>query len=250
MQRSLVLVLALCTSPAFAAGYEMKDLEALEKQESWQEIIEHLGDIPPSKRNDAWQRIAEKASAGILGKIDPKEEGGYGVEPRAIKLADAITAQYPTMGKSKAFMAARADAALKGYKVTYQNSRHSQSDDPWLDSLKKFVASDTTTPDLSLRAGKLITGRLVAYIAIPFFKPALQNNGGLCKDAEVKSAIVSAVTSHVWFDDGKAMADKCWGDVKDGIIAEVKKPDADSAKKNACPVLDAHKAAPPECKAE
>ena len=259
MRRSFPLVLTLCVSiplcgPAFAGGYEMKDLEALEKQESWQEALDHLGDIAPSRRDKTWERIAEKSAIGVMGAIDPSKEPqarGYGshlAPPRALVFADDFAAKYPAFKKSKAFMAARADAALKGFKYTFNASSHNSSDDPWLEQVKAFQKTDTTSPDVPLRIGKLISGRLVGYVAIPFYKTALASNGGLCKDADVKAAIVSAITSNVWMDDAKPMADKCWGDVKGAIETEVKKEDADETRKHACPVLAAHKVALAECK--
>lgn len=255
MRRSLPLVLALCVSaPVLAASYEMKDLEALEKQESWQEAIDHLGDIAPSKRDKSWERIAEKSAIAVMGAVDPSKEPqgrGYGshlAPPRALAFADDFAAKYPAFKKSKAFMAARADAALKGFKYTFNASSHNASDDPWLEQVKAFQKTDTTSPDVPLRIGKLISGRLVGYIAIPFYKPALASNAGLCKDADVKAAIVSAVTGNVWMDDARPMADTCWGDVKGSLETEVKKEDADEARKHACPVLAAHKVALAECK--
>ncbi|MEO6952837.1 MAG: hypothetical protein ABI321_13615 [Polyangia bacterium] len=249
------VVLVLCVSaPVFAGSYEMKDLEALEKQESWQEALDHLGDIAPSKRDKTWDRIAEKSAIAIMGTMDSsKDVSGRGYNsrlapPRALAFADDLAAKYPMFKKSKTFMAARADAALKGFKFTFNNSSHSTGNDPWLEQVKAFQQTDTTTPDIPLRIGKMISGRLVAYMAIPFYKPALASNGGLCKDADVKAAIVSSVVSNVWMDDGKAMAEKCWGDVKGGIEVEVKKEDADEARKYACPVLAAHKITPAECK--
>ena len=156
MRRSLPLVLALCVSaPVFAGSYEMKDLEALEKQESWQEALDHLGDIAPSKRDKTWERIAEKSAIGVMGAIDPSKEGssrGYGSKvapPRALAFADDFSAKYPVFKKSKTFMAARADAALKGFKYTFNNSSHNMSDDPWLDQVKAFVQTDTTSPLLN-----------------------------------------------------------------------------------------------------
>lgn len=253
MRRSLPLVLALCASaPVLAASYEMKDLEALEKQESWQEAIDHLGDIAPSKRDKSWERIAEKSAIAVMTGLDPSKEGqgrsSRPALPRALSFADEFAARYPIFKKSKAFMAARADAALKGFKYTFNASSHSGSDDPWLEQVKAFQRSDTTSPDVPLRIGKLVSGRLVGYMAIPFYKAALASSGGLCKDADVKTAIVSAITSNVWMDDARPMADKCWSDVKGGIETEVKKEDADEARKNACPVLAAHKVVLAECK--
>jgi hypothetical protein len=255
-----ILVLGLTWSiTAYSGAYEMKDLEALEKQGSWQEALVHLDDIPPSKRNDAWNRIAEKSAGGVLAAIDPsKEETGRGwggsdlAPPRALHLADEILKQYPSLGKSKVFMQARADSALKGFKVTYANSSHNQGDDPWRDQLKAFVLTDTTTPDLALRAGKLVTSRLVAYVAIPFFKMAINGSSGAgaCKDADVKKALVSALAESNWLDDAKALVDKsCFGDVRGALEAELAKtPANDKLKANACPIFAAHKASIAACK--
>jgi len=260
MLRALaVLSLVSLSAPAWSAPYEIKDLEALEKQESWQEALLHLEDVPPSKRNDAWQRIAEKAGAGVLAAIDAsKDEVGRGWRgepalPHAVQLAESIMKQYPTLKKSKVFMTARADAGLKGFKFTYANSHHNQSDDPWRDQLKAFVASDTMTPDLPLRAGKLVTSRLVAYVAIPFFKTAITgpSGAGACKDADVKKALVSALAESQWTDDAKALVDKtCFADVRADLEKELAKdPEKnEKLKANACPIFAAKKAAIAACK--
>jgi hypothetical protein len=248
----LVALLAL-PSTVFAGTYEMKDLEALEKQESWQEALEHLDDVPPSKRNDAWQRIAEKSGAGVLNLIDPSKEGDHRWTkpplPHAVQLADAILKQYPSLKKSKIFMTARADAGLKGFKYTYSASSHTAGDDPWRDQLKEFVAADPSTGDLPLRAGKLVTSRLVAYIAIPFFKSAINgaSGAGACKDNDVKSSIVSALADNEWTDDAKALADRCFADVRGAMETELGKG-ADQMKKNACPIFTAKKVAVAACK--
>ena len=240
---SLMLALAVTTvaAPAFAHDYEMKDLEALEKQEAWQEAVQHLGDIQPSKRNDAWQRIAEKASAGYLGQLDSKA---------VLSTSDDLMKRYPSLKKSKVFMQGRADAALKAFGKSYASSRHSTSDDPWLQSLREFVESDTLTADLPMRAGKLVSGRLVASIALPFYKKAINANAAACKDADVKSSFVSALSRGEWTDDAKALLDKsCFGDVRGAIEAELSKEgDHEDLKKNACPVFAQKKASIAACK--
>jgi hypothetical protein len=200
--------------------------------------VQHLGDIPPSKRNDAWQRIAEKASAGYLLQLDTHQ---------VLRTADDLGKRYPTLKKSKVFMAGRADAGLKAFQKTYGDSRHSSGDDPWLDALKKFVEEDTVTPDLPLRAGKLINGRLVAYIAVPFYKKAIAVNAGACKDGDVKTSIVSALTDNVWADDAKGLADKCFADVRSALESELARGTGE-VKKNACPVFAAKKVSVAACK--
>jgi hypothetical protein len=259
MLRSLsVLAILALSAPAWSAPYEMKDLEALEKQESWQEILNHLEDVPPSKRNDAWTRIAEKSGAGVLNAIDPSKEGDHGrygklQPPHAVALADAMLKQYPVLKKSKVFMAARADNGLKGFKYTYSNSSHNAGDDPWRDQLKEFAASDPLTADLQFRSGKLVASRLVAYVALPFFKAALNGTPGAaaCKDADVKKSIVGALADGVWAEDAKALGEKCFADVKADLEKELSGPDGDKldkAKQNVCPVFAAKKVTLAACK--
>jgi len=248
MRRSLLFVLSLsfatpaltlCPGLVEAHDYEMKDLEALEKQEAWHEALAHLGDIPPSKRNDNWQRIADKSAAGELASLEGRA---------VLRTAEDLLKRYPTLKKSKVFMQGRADSGLKAFGKTYADSRHSSGDDPWLAELQAFVEADTLTPDLSLRAGKLVTSRLVAYIAIPLFKKAVGSNAGACKDAEVKKSLVSALADDVWQDDAKLIVDKsCWNDVRPALEVELAKA-GDAVKKNACPLFAAKKVTAAACK--
>lgn len=240
MSRSVLVALSLIiTAPAGAHEYEMKDLEALEKQEAWQEAVQHLGDILPSKRNDTWQRIAERATAGQLGQLEGRA---------VLQAADDFQKRFPILKKSKVFQQGRADAGLKAFSKTYADSRHSSSDDPWLDELKAFVEADPLTPDLALRAGKLVTSRLVAYLGVPFFKRAVASSAGACKDADVRAALVAALAENVWSDDAKALVDKsCWSDVRAELEAELKK-DNNRLKKSACPLFAARKLAIAACK--
>lgn len=243
MRRSVFVpafVIASFATPVFAHEYELKDLEALEKQESWQEAVQHLGDIPPSKRNDTWQRIAEKSGAGYLAA----QEGRA-----TLSIADDLVKRYPTLKKSKVFMAGRTEAGLKAFGKTYSDSRHSAGDDPWMDQLKKFVEEDAVTADLPLRAGKLVTSRLVAYIAIPFFKKAINANASACKDADVKKSLVSALADNVWQDDAKALVEKsCFAEVRGEIEAQLAKSPEGALKTNACPILAAKKVSVAACK--
>ncbi len=156
--------------------------------------------------------------------------------------------RYPTLKKGKVFMQGRADAGLKAFAKTYSDSRHSSGDDPWMDELKAFVEADAVTADLPMRAGKLVTSRLVAYIAVPFFKKAIAANAGACKDADVKKALVAALDDNVWQDDAKALVEKsCFADVRGALEEGLKKGDG-HLKDNACPILAAKKVSVAACK--
>lgn len=241
-----MIALALAAS-LFGATYELADLKALESQQGWRELVDHLGDILPSKRDAEWKGLAERSLVGLLDTLDLKDA------PKAQRALDEIDAQlkrWAWLKQSKAFMAKRADVGLKAFGVTYSASRHSASDDPWRDALKDFVAADTLTADLPLRAGKLITARLVAEIAIPYFKTALAANKALCKDAEVQKALLSAWESGSFKDDATAMTDTCWADLQAPIVAMLAKGSYATRKNSICPYLTAKKAVPADQKAQ
>jgi hypothetical protein len=243
-----MLTLPLTLALALQASYEMADLKALEKQGGFKELVAHLNDIPPSKRDKDWEGIAERAAAGWLGTIDVKDE--YTAQ-EALGVADEILTHYTFLKQSKVYMGKRAEVALKAFKWTYSQSRHSAGDDPWRDELKKFAESDTVTPDLPARMAKeLIIGRLIPETAFPLFKMAWdRGNKGLCKDKDFQKMLVEVVGDGAWKDQSAEMRDKCWDDLKAPLTAQLKKEGTSSFARNACPVFKAKGGVPADGKA-
>lgn len=56
---------AASSSPAGGA-YSRADLDALERQQSWSELVDHLQDIPPGQRDGHWKALATEAVVGRL----------------------------------------------------------------------------------------------------------------------------------------------------------------------------------------
>ena len=154
MKTALVLSLLIPLS-AFSASsaYEMADLKALDKDQSYRELVDHLLDILPSKRDAEWKAIAERACVAV---IDPNEVKDAASAQKVLDRMDELMKKFGWLNQSKTFLSRRADVGLKAMGWTYSNSRHSSSEDPWLDNLKAFVAADQQTADLPLRALKLL----------------------------------------------------------------------------------------------
>ena len=187
MKTALLLCLLLPLS-ASAATYELADLKALDKDQSWRELVDHLTDIVPSKRDAEWKAIAERACLGVL---DPAEVKDVASSQRVLDQLDELMKRFGWLKDNKAFMSRRAEVGFKALGWTFSNSRHSSSEDPWLDRVKTFITADPVTADISLRGLKLITSRLVAVVAFPLVKPALAKGGkALCKDADVQKTLL------------------------------------------------------------
>src|SRR5688572_17765626 len=188
--RTIILCL-LCglASVARAGSYEMADLTALDKQGQWEELVAHLTDIPPSKRDAKWEAIAERAVAGYLGGFKVEEKS----PERVLDESDRLLKAFPMLKKSKLVMAKRADVGLTAFKLSYGRYRHSSGDDPWLDKLVEFTKADEVTADLPVRAAKIIIGRLIPVCAFRLFKTAFDRSGpAICKDGDFQKTIVGA----------------------------------------------------------
>ncbi len=229
----LCLLLSLSAS---AATYELADLKALDKDKSWRELVDHLNDIVPSKRDAEWKAIAERACTGVL---DPSELKDAASSQRSLDQMDELMKRYGWLKDSKTFLARRADVGLKALGWTYQSSRHSSGEDPWVDKLKAFVAADPLTPDVALRGIKLITSRLIAVVGFPLVKPAVTRGGkATCKDADVQQAILGALSEGSWKEEAAEMSTTCWDELKPLVLAEVLKADATrTLQLKLCPTL-------------
>lgn len=221
MNNALLLCLLLPLY-ASAATYELADLKALDKDQSWRELVEHLNDVVPSKRDAEWKAIAERACTGVLETEIKDAEAGQ----RALDQIDELMKRYGWLKDSKPFLTRRAEVGLKAMNWTFQSSRHTGGDDPWMDRLKSFVAADAVTADLPLRAIKLVNSRLIAVVSFPFVKPALGKSGkAACKDAELQETVVGALSEGSWAAEAGSAATTCWEEIKPMLVAEVLKPD-------------------------
>jgi hypothetical protein len=238
--RVLTLAVLSIGASAWAADkYEMADLQALEKQSSWEELFDHLEDISPSKRDANWNGMAERASSHLLEAQKVDEHTAEGL----LAAADRVLQRYRFLKQSKAFMAKRAEVGLKAFGYTYSNYRHSRGDDEWIDKMKEFVTADTVTADLPQQAAKKVQVYLVAYCAWPFWKMAMDRGAVVCKDADFHKSIIAAIDDGVWKAETTDVAqNKCWSDLKAPLLAELDRGKSEGFKKNACPLLRAKSA--------
>jgi hypothetical protein len=233
---SFVCIAVMLSAPlALAEPYAMADLQALEKQGSYEELVEHLGDILPSKRDATWTGLAERAGAGYLAAQKLDEHSAE----KTIAWSDRLLQRYPQLKQSKLLMSKRAEVGLKAFGFTYGNYRHASGDDEWLDKLKDFVKSDTITPDLPQQAARKVQQYLVAYCAWPLWKMAIDKGAAVCKDADFQKSIIAALGDGLWKGETEAVAqNKCWSDVKGPLTAEIEKAPWEF-RRHVCPLLKA-----------
>lgn len=226
--------------------YSMKDLEALARSESWGELLQHLEDVPPAKRDAAWQRIAEKGALGRIGALSTDKDPLW-----ALVTADGLTKRYPFLKKSRSFMSKRAEVGLKGFEACYE---HSYSGGPCSDRFLPFVEADPGNVDFALKAGQLVIRKQHHYFAIPYFKWAVvwaKGSKKVCEASRLWDALSAAFDLPKSFKTlvpaAQDVARTCWAHVREDLEARVDK--SSYWKENLCPVLKEKKSkAAAKCK--
>lgn len=238
----LVVVAVLMSSAAPAAAeakrYSLADLQALLESQSWSELVGHLEDVAPAKRNAAWKTVVEAAAKGYVThqKLDKNPLG-------ALVAADLFTKRYTWIKKRKAFMEVRASAGIKGFKACLR-LRYSGC----MDRLLPFVKADKGNVKLALDAAGLLAGSSPHYHAIPFFALAVRwskKRAKICLTDKLDISMFAALNApKSWkklIKPALAVAELCWKTVKPDLLNHL---DVDGAgyKANVCPLLRKRKA--------
>jgi hypothetical protein len=168
-------------------AYTMEDLAALEKRRGFSELVEHLDDVPPAKRDAAWEALAEKGAIGLVSQylVDRESLAAAGA-------ADELGKRYPHLTSSAPFMQKRAEAGLDGFRTCYERS---WSGAECTERFVGFVEADEGKTDLALKAGRLVITKQFPYVAVRFFKYAVASKtsrAAACADAELQRAVQAA----------------------------------------------------------
>jgi hypothetical protein len=234
--RSFTLVVAvacflLASTSARAAGtYSMADLEALDSQQSWHELLLHASDVPPSRRSDRWNQMVERAALGVLASH-------AGEADKAWSFSDAVLRQYPQLKKSKSFMSRRAAAGVRGLEACLGEPDIA----PCVGRAVAFVEADPRDADTGLTMANMIARRF-PFAAVRVFRRALTARHTIkdCSGKLLGQSVAEALSLHPEDSrvaDARAIGDVlCWDGVKDALVDRFITGDK-NYRKNACPFL-------------
>jgi hypothetical protein len=219
----------------------MADLDALETQGAWGELVDHLGDILPSKRDAHWQALAEKSALGYVDGLATDKDA-----VSALGAADDLTHRYPTLKKSRAFMSRRGEVGIKGFETCFD---HDAIGGHCTDRLLGFVDADAGNTELALAAGKLVLRKMHPYVSMPFFRRAIAGRKGAkeCGDEGLGRSTVAALglpDRDTRLGDAKEVASNlCWDALHAALIDQfVKESRGSYYVTNTCDFLKAKNA--------
>jgi hypothetical protein len=230
-----ILLAGLCVSSlalADAKHYTLADLKALVQQKSYDEALDHAGDVAPADRNADWNAVVGQAAAGAVAS----QPGDL----LRLTVAIDIEKRFPVVLKSSAYLGVRTEVGPKGFETCFQDSYDPQA---CRDYALKFVDADPSNGKLALAMAKIARRNMFSQNAIPFFTRAVAAGGaGACKDADLELAVVAALglsTSDALFTDARTIAaGSCWSDLAAPIVKALDHED-DTYIENACALLKA-----------
>src|SRR5579859_1358468 len=165
----LVLTLGAFGPPALAdvTGASMSDLEELEKQKDWRDLVNRAPDVPPAQRDARWEKLVEEGAVGLLTRLKADEEEDP-LGPMA--LGDNLRDDFPFLKRSDAFGQKRAEIGLKGLDLCHA-SFCKESEDKWRQKVLDFSRSDPE--HVALGAGKLVMKHQASEQALQEFELAV-----------------------------------------------------------------------------
>jgi hypothetical protein len=229
----ILAIACLLLAPRLASAdgaYSMTDLEALDREESWHELLLHASDVPPSKRSDRWRQMVERAALGVLASH-------AGEADKAWSFSDAVVRQYPMLKKSKRFMAQRAAVGVRGLEACLGNTDIA----PCVDRAVAFVEADPSAAATGLTMGKMIARHLPSA-AVRVFRRALtiRHASKDCSDDLLARSVGDALSldpADSRVADARAIgADLCWDGLKEALVDRFI-DGGRNYRKNACPFL-------------
>lgn len=96
--------------------YNIEQIQKLEEQEIWEDVITHLEDIDPLKREDEWQRLLENSVYEYMRDLDRRQE-----HQKAGEVANDVFEKYKTLKRSDRAMKLRNKLLIHRIKACYQS---------------------------------------------------------------------------------------------------------------------------------
>jgi hypothetical protein len=220
--------------------YSLADLQALEKKGQHLELLQHIEDVAPAARAASWDALLARAATALVGSL--ASEGDTYRAFEAMMIAEGLLQRYPQLAKISDFMRARSGAGehmfAKCFEATY-------SGEECVSMALDFVRVAGTDAKTSLAVAKIVRRNQNPYVAVPFFRIALDGQDrAACGDDDLELATTAGLGLPPDYDGAKASRDiaqnVCFDELQAPIVAKLTGDDGGGYfKDNACAVLRA-----------
>lgn len=243
---SLVLAIqALVATAAHAdSDLSMPDLQALDRQKQWTELLDVADRVKPAARTADWTRLVTAAATQVAAQIERASTSGLQQARSLAGVVPAAERKYAFLVTDAGYLDAKGKA-LQG--VVTACDREAISGCGVL--VVSLAAGVTRFPPGTARAiALLVADDVTPAESVHFWALAIDDDKDTCKHAQLPRAVVGALRSASaprQVADAQRAAATCYAALEEALSQELVAT-KDGAKerppylRNACPVLKAH----------
>jgi len=232
------IVLALLASAALAADdLTIADLQALEKQQAWTELLDKADRVKPAARTGDWTRLVRAAAGHVIEQI-ANDSADWRTAARLIEIVPAAEHRYSFLIADKAYVDGKAKALARVASLC------AREDIGGCGTYIEYLADGVTRfPKGTAREiAMLLSEEKLPSLTVRFWALAADDDRDVCQNGRLARAVVNVLRgAGGGIADAQRAAATCYADLEQVLVRElIDAKDASPYLKNACPVLKTH----------
>ncbi len=245
MRALAITVIVLAAAAARAdSDLSMSDVQALDKQQRWTELLDSAARVKPAARTADWARLVIDAATHVVQQIEGASTSGLREASALVDVVPRAETMYPFLVGDASYLGAKAKA------LQSLVSACAHVTDYGCGAVAAALAEGVTKfpPGTAKAIAQLVGADISVAEAVHFWALAADDDKDTCKDPTFARSVVhalreSAVPRQV--SDAERAAATCYAALETALLDELVAT-ADDAKqrplylKNACPVLKTH----------
>jgi len=176
---------------AHARGDEltMQDLQALDKQQAWAELLERADQVKPAGRTADWQKLVVAAARHVVEQIDRDSAGGERAAEALVAVVPAAEHKYGFLKADKDYLANKSKVIVRIVAVCAREGYRGCGAivDALADGIDRFPAG--TAADIA----RLVSDDKGPAQAIRYWALAADDDKAVCRDSRVERAVIDAL---------------------------------------------------------
>jgi hypothetical protein len=245
-QTSLALTILVLAAAAARADAElsMQDLQALDRQNQWTELLDAADRVKPAARTADWTRLVSAAAIHVAEQIERAGTSGLRQAERLLAVVPAAERRYDFLVTDAGYLAAKGKA-LGGVVTACHREAHAGCG-----ALVASLADGVTRfpPGTAQATALLVAGDRAPADSVHFWALAVDDDKDACKHAQLPRAVVGALrdaSAAAQVADAQRVATACFAALEPALVDELVATKDDAKQRplylrNACPVLKAH----------
>lgn len=234
----IALGACLVASTAAAEELSLKDLQALEHQQSWAEILKKADRVKPTARDASWTKLVTAAATHIVDDFATKDSGIEAIRG-AVAVVPASETKYPFLTGDKGYVAAKAKAVAR---IVTTCRMADVSCGTVIVALTAGV--DRVAKNAAKDIAVMVSDDVSPSEAIRFWRLAAAEDPATCAAGRLSKSVVAVLGSAgtgAAIADAQQTAEVCYGALETTLVTSLGDAAPDSPfSTNACPVMKRH----------